>query len=79
MQSVLNLAFFLVSIYSQHLFTRHALLQEKKLSDCVILGDKDCFSQSTQLNLFNEVTITLVTPKRSNQKDNKLQSYSFRK
>lgn len=52
---------------------------KKQLSDCVILGDKGYLSQTIQLDLFNEVNITLETPKRSNQKDYTPQFYPFRK
>lgn len=56
-------------------------LQDIKLqmSDCVLLGDKGYLSQSVQLDLFNEVSIQLETPKRKNQKDYKPQFYQFKK
>ena len=50
-----------------------------QLSDCVLLGDKGCLSQTIQLDLFNEVNIQLETPKRKNQKDYKPQFYPFKK
>ena len=50
-----------------------------QLSDCVLLGDKGCLSQTIQLALFNEVNIQLETPKRKNQKDYKPQFYPFKK
>ena len=52
---------------------------KRQLSDCVLLGDKGCLSQTIQLDLFNEVNIQLETPKRKNQKDYKPQFYPFKK
>ena len=52
---------------------------KSQLSDCVLLGDKGYLSQTIQLDLFNEVNITLETPKRTNQKDYKPQFYPFKK
>ena len=51
---------------------------KSQLSDCVLLGDKGYLSQTIQLDLFNEVNITLETPKRTNQKDYKPQFYPFK-
>lgn len=52
---------------------------KRQMSDCVLLGDKGCLSQTIQLDLFNEVSIQLETPKRKNQKDYKPQFYQFKK
>ena len=50
-----------------------------QLSNCVWLENKSCLSQSTQIDLFNEVDIQLEIPKRVNQKDYKSQFYPFKK
>jgi hypothetical protein len=49
------------------------------MSNCVMLGDRGYLSESIQLDLFQTVNIKLETPKRTNQKDYKPQSYTFRK
>lgn len=52
---------------------------KSQLSDCVLLGDKGYLSQTLQLDLFNEASIQLETPKRKNQKDFKPQFFLFKK
>ena len=49
------------------------------MSDCELLGDRVYLSESIQLDLFQTVNVKLETPKRTNQKDYKPQSYIFRK
>ena len=49
------------------------------MSDCVLLVDRCCLSQSIQLDLFQRVNIKLEIPKRANQNDYKPQPYIFRK
>ncbi len=52
---------------------------KQQMSDCVLLGDRVYLSESIQLDLFQTVNVKLETPKRTNQKDYKPQSYIFRK
>ena len=49
------------------------------MSDCELLGDRVYLSESIQLDLFQTVNVKLETPKITNQKDYKPQSYTFRK
>ena len=37
------------------------------MSDCVLLGDRGCLSDSIQIDLFQSANIKLETPKRINQ------------
>jgi hypothetical protein len=41
-------------------------VENKKMSDCVLLGDRGYLSESLQLDLFQMVNIKLETPKRMN-------------
>ncbi|PKB15276.1 DDE family transposase [Flavobacterium sp. 5] len=52
---------------------------KQQMSDCVVLGDRGYLSETIQLDLFQTVNVKLETPKRSNQKNYKPQSYIFRK
>jgi hypothetical protein len=50
-----------------------------KLSDFVLIGDKEYLSSSVQLDLFHTANIKLETPMRANQKGFVKQEWIFRK
>ncbi len=51
---------------------------KQQMSDCVLLGDRGCISESIQLDLFQSVNFRLETPKRMNQLNYKSQPYIFK-